>query len=74
LFDLDAAIMRSLPVLVDLATRANRRKDDVEVVHAKKDSKTGSAFSFSIFSRNRSRVGASHRSKYFAADADIETR
>jgi hypothetical protein len=33
----------------------------------------GSAFSLSIFCRNRSRVGASHCSKYFAAVRDRET-
>ena len=86
--------IRSLPALVDLATRTNLRNDDREVVHAKKDSKiadsrrslvvsalsgfefrgsNGSAFSFSSFCRSRSRVGASHRSKYFSAVRDSET-
>lgn|GEM_PF-3498815 len=38
-FHARAASVRSLPVLVDVATRADLRNDDVKIVHAEKDSK-----------------------------------
>ncbi len=34
------SLRSSLPVLVDLATRANLRNDDIKALHLKKDSET----------------------------------